>query len=95
MIFHKYSHQWIFVSETCETINNNNSMDDLAKLSLMDKLKCIWMKGNTDEIEDTNLVSIFNNNNNDFYKSLLISFIIFFYYRIIILVLNNKPLKSY
>jgi len=51
-------HQWIFVSETCETINNNNSMDDLAKLSLMDKLKCIWMKGNTDEIEDTNL----NNN---------------------------------
>jgi len=45
-------HQWIFIGETNEMVNNDNIEGELAKLSLIDKLKYVWMKSNSSENEE-------------------------------------------
>ncbi|ORY46650.1 hypothetical protein LY90DRAFT_509196 [Neocallimastix californiae] len=64
-------HQWIFIGETNETINDDNITSELAKLSLMDKLKYIWMKNSDNEENEESMVNI--NNTEQSPKKLLIT----------------------
>ncbi|ORX53715.1 hypothetical protein BCR36DRAFT_348582 [Piromyces finnis] len=58
-------HQWIFISETCETISNDNALSNLTKLSLMDKLKLIWLKGQSKDEEEITMKNNDNVNKNE------------------------------
>jgi hypothetical protein len=51
-------HQWIFIGETNETFGEDRISGELSKLSLMEKLKYVWMK-DTDKENEENLVKMF------------------------------------
>jgi len=66
-------HQWIFIGETIETVSSDNISGELARLSLMDKLKYIWMKNSSNEEDENNLIKEEINNLDHNPKKLLIT----------------------